>query len=227
MRSPQLLVLTLGLYSVLKLALILQFPLTTPPRSEGILEALNLDSILLGTSRFDRRLLLARCRSSCTFPSKRSRQFLAGSRRGCTVLARLDRRIVRNKGLGRDVLASPCRRTLPPCREGRRIIYVKRRLDGWVIDEGGSRRYLVHIVHVGKWEVSRWKMAPHGLLGLIAFKGRAAKQGWHIIVIKVIAKAHKRTSINVGRHARVTVKSRCRQRVIPRRHGGGEEVAGV
>src|SRR5260370_39779610 len=98
MRSPHLLVLTLGLYSVLKLALILQFPLTTPPRSEGILEPLNLDSILLGISRFDRRLLLARCRSSCTFPSNCSRQVLAGSRRGCTGLASLDRRNVSVKG---------------------------------------------------------------------------------------------------------------------------------
>jgi hypothetical protein len=45
--SPLLNVFALSLYRILKLALILQLPLTTPPRSEGILETLSLDGILL------------------------------------------------------------------------------------------------------------------------------------------------------------------------------------
>ena len=172
MISPHLFVHAFGLYSVLKLALILQLPLTTPSRSEGILKTFGRDGILLRKRRTDRRLILAKSRSSCTFPSKRSRQFLTGGRRGCAVLARLDRRILRNKSLGRDVLAGPCRCAFPPCRNGGRIIYITRKLYRWVIDDGGSRRYLVHIVHVGKWKIRGRKMA---LLRFIAFKGRVAK----------------------------------------------------
>src|SRR6267154_1288606 len=153
MCSPHLLVHALGLYSVLKLALILQLPLTTPSRSEGILKTFGVDGILLRNGRSDNRLILARSRSPCTFPGKRSRQFLAGGRRGCTVFPRLDRRIMRNKGLGRDVLARPCRRAFPPCWKHGRIVYIKRKLDGRVIDDGSSWRYLVHIVHVGKWKI--------------------------------------------------------------------------
>ena len=47
MRSPRLLVLTLSIYGILKLALILQLPLPTSLCSKGILKALSLDGVLL------------------------------------------------------------------------------------------------------------------------------------------------------------------------------------
>jgi hypothetical protein len=47
MGSPHLLVLTLRVYGIFKLALILQLPLPTSPRSQGVLKALGPDGILL------------------------------------------------------------------------------------------------------------------------------------------------------------------------------------
>jgi len=58
---------------------------------------------------------------------------------------------MRNKGLGRDVLVGPYEHAFWCCWEGGRIDCVKRKLNGWVIDDGGFQRYLGHIVHVRKW----------------------------------------------------------------------------